>query len=99
MTDLIAVQRIAGWEKLKALVLDSVSSPITKRVYNMALEEFMGWFQQAPRPPAEAPFGFLLAAPPLPATESAQGPHLAHPQHPPSSFPPSRDHDPLHISQ
>src|SRR6202171_2189792 len=50
MTDLIAVQRIAGWEKLKALVLDSVSSPITKRVYNMALDEFMQWFQQAPRP-------------------------------------------------
>jgi integrase len=50
MTDLIAVQRIAGWEKLKTLVLDSVSSPITKRVYNMALDEFMGWFQQAPRP-------------------------------------------------
>jgi hypothetical protein len=44
------VQRIAGWEKLKALVLDSVSSPITKRVYNMALDEFLGWFQQAPRP-------------------------------------------------
>ena len=36
MTDLIAVQKIAGWEKLKTLVLDSVSSPITKRVYNMA---------------------------------------------------------------
>src|SRR6202165_3808295 len=50
MTDLIAVQRIAGWEKLKTLVLDSVSSPITKRVYNMALDEFMSWFQQAPRP-------------------------------------------------
>ena len=38
------------WEKLKTLVLDSVSSPITKRVYNMALDEFLGWFQQAPRP-------------------------------------------------
>jgi hypothetical protein len=50
MTDLIAVQRIAGWEKLKTLVLDSVSSPITKRVYNMAFDEFLGWFQQAPRP-------------------------------------------------
>src|ERR1700676_1605994 len=50
MTDLIAVQKIAGWEKLKTLVLDSVSSPITKRVYNMALDEFLGWFQQAPRP-------------------------------------------------
>src|SRR5712671_2064609 len=50
MNDLIAVPKIAGWEKLKTLVLDSVSSPITKRVYDMALEEFMGWFQQAPRP-------------------------------------------------
>src|ERR1700686_212446 len=49
MTDLIAIQKIAGWEKLKMLVLDSVSSPITKRVYNMALDEFMGWFQRAPR--------------------------------------------------
>src|SRR5260370_29877878 len=78
MTDLIAVQRIAGWEKLKALVLDSVSSPITKRVNNMALDEFMGWFQQAPRPPAEAQFGFLLGVPTLPATGSAQGRQLAH---------------------
>ena len=50
MNDLIAVERIAQWEKLKTLVLDSVSSPITKRVYNMALNEFMAWFQQAPRP-------------------------------------------------
>src|SRR6201993_1070357 len=50
MNELIAVQKIAQWEKLKALVLDSVSSPITKRVYNMALNEFMDWFQQAPRP-------------------------------------------------
>src|ERR1700726_666082 len=50
MNDLIAVEKIAQWQKLKALVLDSVSSPITKRVYNMALNEFLGWFQQAPRP-------------------------------------------------
>src|ERR1700688_2520198 len=49
MNELIAVEKIAQWQKLKALVLDSVSSPITKRVYNMALEEFYGWFQQAPR--------------------------------------------------
>ena len=49
MNDLIAVEKIAQWQKLKTLVLDSVSSPITKRVYNMALDEFMGWFQQAPR--------------------------------------------------
>ena len=50
MNELIALQKIAGWEKLKTLVLDSVSSPITKRVYNMALDEFLGWFQEAPRP-------------------------------------------------
>jgi hypothetical protein len=50
MNDLIAVQKIAGWEKLKGMVLDSVSSPITKRVYNMALDEFMAWFQREPRP-------------------------------------------------
>src|SRR5258708_18174023 len=50
MNDLISLEKIAQWQKLKTLVLDSVSSPITKRVYNMALDEFMGWFQQAPRP-------------------------------------------------
>src|SRR3984885_16344249 len=49
MNDLIVVEKIAGREKLKALVLDSVSSPITKRVYNMALNEFLAWFQQEPR--------------------------------------------------
>ena len=50
MNDLIAVKKLAEWEKLKALVLDSVSSPITRRVYNMALNEFMAWYVQAPRP-------------------------------------------------
>jgi hypothetical protein len=41
MNDLISLEKIAQWQKLKTLVLDSVSSPITKRVYNMALDEFM----------------------------------------------------------
>jgi len=50
MTDLMVIEKLAHWEKLKALVLDSVSSPITKRVYNMALNEFLAWFKQAPRP-------------------------------------------------
>jgi site-specific recombinase XerD len=50
MNELVAIGKIAQWQKLKMLVLDSVSSPITKRVYNMALDEFYGWFQQAPRP-------------------------------------------------
>src|ERR1700730_9898849 len=50
MNDLIVAEKIAQWQKLKALVLDSVSSPITKRVYNMALDEFMAWFRQEARP-------------------------------------------------
>jgi site-specific recombinase XerD len=50
MNDLAVVGKIAEWDKLKAMVLDSVSSPITKRVYNMALDEFLAWYRQAPRP-------------------------------------------------
>jgi site-specific recombinase XerD len=50
MTELIVVEKIAEWQRLKALVLDSVSSPITRRVYNMALDEFLAWFRQEPRP-------------------------------------------------
>jgi len=50
MNELISLEKIAQWQKLKTLVLDSVSSPLTKRVYNMALDDFMGWFQPAPRP-------------------------------------------------
>jgi hypothetical protein len=49
MTDSIAVQKIVGWGKLKTLVLDSVSSSITMCGYNMALNEFMGWFHQTAR--------------------------------------------------
>src|SRR5262247_604789 len=50
MNDLVAVEKLPEWQRLKALVLDSVSSPITRRVYNMALDEFMSWYAQAPRP-------------------------------------------------
>jgi hypothetical protein len=50
MNESIASDKIAHWQKLAALVLDSVSSPITKRVHNMALEESYAWFQLAPRP-------------------------------------------------
>ena len=49
MNDLVVVEKPAKWDRLKALVLDSVPSPITKRVYNMALDEILGWFLQAPR--------------------------------------------------
>ena len=50
MTDLIVVPQPNQWQKLKALVLDSVSSPITKRVYNLGLDEFFAWYGQEPRP-------------------------------------------------
>src|SRR6202163_3591385 len=50
MNDLIVVEKAGEWDRLKGLVLDSVSSPITRRVYNMALNEFIAWFKEAPRP-------------------------------------------------
>jgi hypothetical protein len=34
MTDLVLADRAAEWHRLKSLVLDSVSSLITRRVYN-----------------------------------------------------------------
>jgi integrase len=49
MTDLIVVPQVNQWQRLKALVLDSVSSPITKRVYNLGLDEFFAWYAQEPR--------------------------------------------------
>lgn len=49
MTDLAVVPQMTPWHKLKALVLDSVSSPITKRVYNLGLDEFFAWFGEEPR--------------------------------------------------
>ena len=50
MHDLVVVEKHEEWHRLKALVLDSVSSPTTRRVYNMALNEFIAWFKEAPRP-------------------------------------------------
>src|SRR5437588_9893274 len=50
MTDLIVVPQPPQWHKLKALVLDSVSSPITRRVYNLGLDEFFSWYGEEPRP-------------------------------------------------
>jgi len=49
MNELTTVRRTAEWQRLKPLVLDSVSSPITKRVYNMALDEFFTWYDAEPR--------------------------------------------------
>ena len=50
MNELTLANRAAGWQRLKALVLDSVSSPIARRVYNLGLDEFIAWFGQEPRP-------------------------------------------------
>jgi hypothetical protein len=79
---MVAVEKIAEWTRLKALVLDNVSSPITRRVYNMALEEFMAWFRLEPRP------GFSKAT--VSAWRVTRGsqarflvdyhPHVGHPQ-------------------
>src|SRR5687768_14321945 len=49
MSDSLAVTRTGeDWNRLKALVLDSVSSPITRRVYNLALDEFINWYTHQP---------------------------------------------------
>ena len=50
MNDLVVVNRAAEWQKLKTLVLDSVSSPITRRVCHMALNEFFEWYGLELRP-------------------------------------------------
>jgi site-specific recombinase XerD len=50
MNKLVVADKASEWRKLKALVLDSVSSPITRRVYNLGLDEFIAWFMLEPRP-------------------------------------------------
>src|ERR1700745_3130118 len=50
MTALVLAQKASEWNRLKALVLDSVSSPITRRVYNLGLDEFFEWYGREPRP-------------------------------------------------
>src|SRR5213083_3141280 len=50
MNEMVLANRAADWRRLKMLVLDSVSSPTTKRVYNLGLDEFFEWFGREPRP-------------------------------------------------
>ena len=47
MTDLIVQEKLAPWQHLKKLVLDSVSSPNTRRVYSMTLDEFLQSFSRS----------------------------------------------------
>ena len=49
MNELVLADKAAEWRRLKALVLDSVSSPITRRVYNLGLDEFFDWYSQEVR--------------------------------------------------
>ena len=49
MNELVIADKAPEWRKLKALVLDSVSSPITKRVYNLGLDEFIAWYTLQPQ--------------------------------------------------
>src|ERR1035438_8411862 len=50
MTDLIVVPQAAHWQRLKRLVLDSVSSPITRRGYQLGLDAVFAWYGREPRP-------------------------------------------------
>ncbi len=54
MNELVVPDRVSEWCRLKSLVLDSVSSPITRRVYNLGLDEFIAWYTAEPRPAAFA---------------------------------------------
>src|ERR1700680_3294295 len=50
MNELVVADKAGEWLRLKALVLDSISSPITRRVYNLGLDEFIAWYTEEPRP-------------------------------------------------
>jgi hypothetical protein len=50
MNEIVVADKTSEWRRLKALVLDSVSSPITRRVYNLGLDEFIAWYAEALRP-------------------------------------------------
>src|SRR5580692_5456532 len=50
MNEIVVSDRASEWRRLKALVLDSVPSPITRRVYNLGLDEFIAWYTAEFRP-------------------------------------------------
>jgi hypothetical protein len=49
MNEIALANKTTNWQRLKTMVLDSVSSPITKRVYNLGLDEFFAWYGQEAR--------------------------------------------------
>jgi hypothetical protein len=50
INELVVADKGTDWHRLKAPVLDSVSFPIAKRVYNLGLDEFFAWYGQERRP-------------------------------------------------
>ena len=62
MNELTVVDKATEWRRMKGLVLDSVRSPITKRVYSMALDEFFDWYRLEPRPGFAKATGKRLAS-------------------------------------
>ena len=52
VNEVVLAKRVADWRRLKALVLDNVSSPITRRIYNLGLDEFFEWRSCAHHPDA-----------------------------------------------
>ncbi len=50
MTELVH-NEVSQWDRLRSLVLDSLSSANSKRAYATALDEFWVWYQAEPRPP------------------------------------------------
>lgn len=50
MGELIRYDR-RHWEKLRALALDSVTSPHSRRAYESALDNFLAWYHAESRPP------------------------------------------------
>jgi hypothetical protein len=55
MNELALANKATNWQRLKALVLDSVSSPITRRVYNLGLDEFIAWYSRSHGPAFRRP--------------------------------------------
>jgi hypothetical protein len=50
MNEIGLANRPACWHRLEAPVLDSVSSSIIRRVCNLGLDEFIGWYGLEHRP-------------------------------------------------
>ncbi len=51
MNEIALANRAADCAQIEGPVVDSVSSLITKRVYNLGLDEFFAWYAVEPRLP------------------------------------------------